>query len=290
MTDCGRKNLRLIFPQWQGGNNESYYFGSQLLAWLAPTEKGVTAEVDVASPAGVVLENENGIVGRSQVVSQLKRARNVISEHNPDTLVTLGGDCLVSLAPFSYLVEKYGEKLGVLWVDSHPDVMTPDHFSHSHAHVLGALLGNGDADLTRDISHPLAPEKVMIAGIHDALEHEAAFIAERGIATCGPDEVRQGGQAVMDWIKRENIQYLAIHLDLDVLDPAMFRSVLFARPGRGQHDFGDAAEGRVAIADVIQLISNASAAAETVGLTVAEHLPWDAINLKKMLGSLPLLR
>ncbi|MDO6409902.1 arginase family protein [Pantoea phytobeneficialis] len=290
MTDSNSNNLRLIFPQWQGGNNESYFFGSQLLAWLAPAEKGLTAEVNVLPPAGIPLENEEGIIGRSQVVSQLHNARSLIRENRPDTLVTLGGDCLVSLAPFSYLVETYGEKLGVLWVDSHPDVMTPDQFAHSHAHVLGALMGNGDEDLTRDITHPLAPEKVMIAGIHDPLDYEAGFIAEHGIATCGPDEVRQGAGAVLDWIQRENITCLAIHLDLDVLDPAMFRSVLFARPGRGQHDFGDAAEGRLSISEVIELINIASASAAPVGLTVAEHLPWDVINLKNMLALLPLLK
>lgn len=290
MTYSLEKNLRLIFPQWQGGNNESYFFGSQLLTWLAPKEKGVTAEVNVVPPADGILENEGGIVGRSQIMSQLQSAREIISEHSPDTVVTLGGDCLVSLAPFSYLIETYREKLGVLWVDSHPDVMTPDQFSHSHAHVLGALMGNGDQDFTRHIRHPLAPQKVMIAGIHDPLDYEAAFISENGISTCGPDEVKQGGQAVLDWIARENIEFLAIHLDLDVLDPALFRSVLFARPGRDLHDFGDAAEGRLTIADVAQLINKASAAAVPVGLTVAEHLPWDAINLRKLLSSLPLLK
>ena len=290
MNNAVNKNLRLIFPQWQGGNNESYYFGSQLLAWLSPQEKGITAEVPVTEPADKPLEVEQGIVGRKQVVSQLSSARELVRQHSPDTIVTLGGDCLVSLAPFSYLIEKYGEKLGVLWVDSHPDVMTPEQFSHSHAHVLGALMGNGDPDLTRDIAKPLSPKKIMIAGIHDPLAYEQEFITSRGIMTCGPDEVRQGGQAVQEWIAREKIEFLAIHLDLDVLDPATFRSVLFARPGRGPHDFGDAAEGRLSLSEVTQLIGQAALATTPVGLTVAEHLPWDAINLSRMLASLPLMK
>ena len=156
--------------------------------------------------------------------------------------------------------------------------------------MLGALIGNGDHDLTRDVTKPLSPKKIMIAGIHDPLTYEHDFIVSRGIMTCSPDEVRQGSQAVQEWIVRENIEYLAIHLDLDVLDPATFRSVLFARPGRGLHDFGDAAEGRLTLSDVSHLINRASSAAEPVGLTVAEHLPWDAINLSKMLASLPLMK
>lgn len=282
-------NLRLIFPQWQGGNNESYHFGAQLLSWLAPAEHGVSAEVPVTPPSGIPLSNEEGIVGRKQVVDQLEKARTIINEQRPDTIVTLGGDCLVSLAPFSYLIEKYGDKIGVLWVDSHPDVMTPEYFAHSHAHVLGALMGNGDQALTRNIHKALSPAKVMIAGVHDMLEYEEKFVAEHSIATMTPQQVKHGDNSVMEWIKREGIEYLAIHIDLDVLDPQMFRSVLFARPGRGPHDFGDAAEGTLLMSDVINLINKVTQTTTAVGLTIAEHLPWDAINLKQMLAALPLL-
>ncbi|WP_370540884.1 arginase family protein [Bartonella apis] len=60
-----------------------------------------------------------------------------------------GGDCLVDLAPFSYLSTVYGQSFGILWIDAHPDVMTPKQLAHSHAHVLGALMGNGDPDLLK---------------------------------------------------------------------------------------------------------------------------------------------
>nr|WP_287859527.1 arginase family protein [Klebsiella sp.] len=290
MTHSTHNNLRLIFPQWQGGNNAPYYFGSQLLAWLAPASKGSVAEVAVTPPSDKPLVNENGIVGRRQVVAQLHDAQEKIAAHRPQTIVTLGGDCLVSLAPFAYLTEKYGDKLGILWIDSHPDVMTPAQYPHSHAHVLGALMGVGDSELTRDVKTPLSPRKAMIAGIHSPLEYEAQFIADHAIATCDPQAVRDGAQAVSDWITREGIEYLAIHLDLDVLNPDLFRSVLFARPGRGEHDFGDVAEGKLTMSEVVTLVNQATALALPVGLTVAEHLPWDAINLKQMLAELPLLK
>ncbi len=40
------KTLRLIFPQWQGGNNPPYYLGSQLLSFLSPEAKGPVEIVD----------------------------------------------------------------------------------------------------------------------------------------------------------------------------------------------------------------------------------------------------
>ena len=42
--------LRLIFPQWQGGNNPPYYFGTQLLNWLAPAPNGAVEKISVPEP------------------------------------------------------------------------------------------------------------------------------------------------------------------------------------------------------------------------------------------------
>ena len=30
------KTIRLIVPDWQGGNKPEYYLGAELLSWLAP--------------------------------------------------------------------------------------------------------------------------------------------------------------------------------------------------------------------------------------------------------------
>lgn len=120
------------------------------------------------------------------------------------------------------------------------------------------------------------------------IPHEKAFIARHGIATCGPQEIKNGAQPVTDWIEKQGIKYLAVHIDPDVLDPTLFRSVLFARPARGKDDFAGAAEGRLTINEVVTLVNHAASRSQMAGITVAEHLPWDAINLKKMLESLPM--
>lgn len=283
--------LRLVFPQWQGGNNPPYYLGSQMLEWLAPEATGVVETVTVTEPVleNSALKEENGIHGRSAIKAQLLDAQNRIHKHQPDSIAVLGGDCLVSLAPFAWLQEKYGDKLGVLWIDSHPDVQTPLQFTNAHAHVLAALMGIGDIDLVSAVKTPLAAEKIMIAGIHAPLPYEAAFIKEQGISTCSPHEVRSGASKIVNWLKEQKIEYLAIHIDLDVLDPQFFRSVLFARPGRTSEEFGNVAEGKLTITEVLNVVSKATVQAKPVGLTLAEHLPWDALNMKNMLERLPLL-
>ncbi|WP_333500396.1 arginase family protein [Kluyvera sp. CHPC 1.2972] len=285
-----KKTLRLDFPQWQGGNNPPYYLGSQLLSFLAPTAKGPVEEVPVALPDAETLTQVDGITGKPQIIQQLRDATALIEKHNPDAIVVLGGDCLVSLAPFAHLLNKYGDKLGVLWIDSHPDVQTAAQYPNAHAHVLGALMGTGDNDLVASVTAPLSPEKVMIAGIHHPLAYEREYLDTHRIATSSPEEIKNGAHEVLAWIARENIAYLAIHIDLDVLDPSLFRSVLFAQPGRGEHDFGDVAEGKLTMAEVLKLVHQATSQTEAVGVTLAEHLPWDMLNLKNMLSELPLLK
>ena len=115
MSTPTETTLRLNMPQWQGGNDPGYHFGSQLLAWLAPAAKGPVETVPVPEPKpGETLAVENGILGRAALVRQARAARQAIEKHRPDRIVTLGGDCLVDLAPIAYLNERYGGNLGVL--------------------------------------------------------------------------------------------------------------------------------------------------------------------------------
>ena len=153
-------------PQWQGGNRQEYHFGSELLAWLAPPANGPVESIPVPEPEqGETLEVENGILGRKALLLQARAARLAIEKHRPDCIVTLGGDCLIDLAPMAYLNTRYGGDLGMLWVDARPDVATPKETSHAHAQVLGALPGRGAPDLVAEVDTPVKPSRVMYAGL-----------------------------------------------------------------------------------------------------------------------------
>ena len=289
MSTDTSKTLRLQIPQWQGGNNHAYYFGAQLLAWLAPKAQGPVEEVKVTFDEERVLENENGIVGRSEIIPQIQQAKELIEQHNPDNLVVLGGDCLVDLAPFAYLQEKYQDALGILWVDAHPDIMTSEDFEHSHASVLRALMGEGDSDLTQFVSTPIAANKIMYAGVNNESEFEANFLKERNMRVCRPEEIQSNITSIQQWIEEEGIKVLAIHLDLDVLSTANFGSLLFTNPNVPEDAYEGIAQGQITMEDVVNVIGVAAENTKVVGIGVAEHLPWDSLNLKKMLERLPLI-
>lgn len=290
MNIPGGTTLRLIFPQWQGGNNPPYQLGAQLLNWLAPAASGPVEHVPVEPPDGAPLALERGLVARAALLAQLRAARQLIDKHQPDRLVVLGGDCLVDLAPFAYLNERYAGDLAVLWLDAHPDIMTPEQFSHAHAMVLGNLLGHGDADFVQAVARPVAPQNVLLLGLHEPGEWEAAEIRRLGLQSVDPAQLaRQGSQPVLDWFKATGARHLAIHLDLDVLDPTLFRALLFAQPAVPADFFDGIAQGQLTMAQLLQVLGDVARNADVVGLGITEHLPWDALALQHMLARLPLL-
>jgi arginase len=290
MTKQSGQTLRLNLPQWQGGNQPEYRFGAQLLAWLAPKSAGPVETVTVpdAEP-GEQGRTENGVVERSQLLRQIREARQAIEKHRPDRIVTLGGDCLVSLAPAAYLNSHYDGKLGMLWVDAHPDVMTSKDYPNAHAHVLGILLGRGEPDFVSEVEVPLVPARVMYAGLNSWSPVEDEVIKSLGLRNAGSDSLAETSSPVLDWIVGEGIEHLAIHFDLDVLDPSAFRPLTFNKPGLPPDAFAGVPRGRMLPDQVVRLLQDVDRACEIVGLAITEHLPWEAIATRNLLRKLPLL-
>jgi arginase len=118
--------LRLVWPQWQGAGTSSvgslaaefpldvarrgYAVGSAVLEAVLPPHDGPTAAVPVET-GDVGLENLDGIEAKRAVVDQLGRALEIIRRHSPARIITLGGECSVSVAPFSELAAQYGDDL-----------------------------------------------------------------------------------------------------------------------------------------------------------------------------------
>ncbi|MCV9950931.1 arginase family protein [Paenibacillus sp. BT-177] len=299
------KTIRLSMPQWQGGNNPNYSFGAELLAWLAPDNDQPLIHVPVQAYDGTPLDNENGMNGRKQLLEQLEAAHHLIDAHKPDRIVMFGGDCLVEQAPFAYLNERYGGELGLIWIDAHSDLVRYVGYDNGHTLPLGNLLGEGDEEFAKHVKVPLKPENVFIAGLAAPTEEEtkafsetfqklgvtiietdAEVIQRLGIRTAGTKELTISTESIKEWITESGIKHLAIHLDLDVLDPKSFRSLLFANP---EAPYNLSPAGTMQMPQLLHLIKELSEETDVVGLGITEHMPWDAINLKNLLGEIPIL-
>ncbi|MCQ5146031.1 arginase family protein [Enterocloster bolteae] len=282
--------LRLLMPQWQGGDvPNAYPLGARLTQWLAPKTDAVTVEVPTIEPDGSPRTEQDGIVERRNLMRQLHSAQDIINAYSPERVVVFGGDCLVEQGPISYLNKRYEGELGVLWMDAHPDVTTPKEFNHAHTMVLGNLLGDGDTQFAAEVPVKLKSGHVMFAGLQETTDQETEYIKEKNLRYARPEELSDNSSPILEWIREAGIKKMYIHLDLDVLDPGLFRNLLFSNPMPDPENCMDFSMGAMNFAQVTRVLKDVSAHADVVGMGITEQLPWDAINLKDMLSEVPVL-
>ena len=127
--------------------------------------------------------------------------------------VTIGGDHSVAVGSISGVSAHFrGQKktIGVIWIDAHGDMNTPDTTSSGNVHgmPLAAVLGMGPATLTQIEGkyRKVDPDRVALIGIRDLDQRERETIHksgvhvftmkdidERGIATVMRDAIRIAG-------------------------------------------------------------------------------------------------
>src|SRR3546814_1081609 len=111
---------------------------------------------------------------------------------------------------------------------------------------------------------------------------EDLILKELGIRHIPPAVLADSSRPILDWIETEGITHLAVHFDLDVLDPAHFSPLLFNRPGMPEGAFDGIEQGRMQLDQVVRLLKEIGAAVDMVGLAIAEHLPRSAEHTSEL--------
>ena len=253
--------LSLVLPK--GGNS------SETLE--VPVEKDLTKEGTV----------QNGIYEESALLNQLQCAYNILQTKDPDKVITIGGDCSVSQPAFDYLHGKYPDKTCIIWLDAHPDISSPEiGWRNEHAMVLGNLLGDGASNFSKIVKNKFKYDQIMYGGlIHEKLlPHEVKYLEEKKIKYAVPNELKENSDKIINWIKENGFKQALIHLDLDVLSPKLFRSLLCNEPNLPTPDY---AIGTMELKDIVRIIIDISKQTKLVGFSIAEYMPWDIINMRK---------
>ncbi len=143
----------------------------------------------------------------------------------------LGGDHSLSIGSVSAVARHYAEKderIGVLWVDAHTDMNTPDITPSGNIHgmSLAVLNGLGHPDLVKmwgGEGPAVRAENVCVIGARDIDPAERELVRESGIRVFTMTEVDERGiAACMDEaLERLTDGTAGFHLsfDLDGLDP-----------------------------------------------------------------------
>lgn len=287
-----KNTVRLIYPQWQGASvvslipeikdsaeaSRGYYLGAKLLDFLAPEngQKTLTVPVSLEMTDRKAVD---GVIDRDVILQQNREALRLLRQNNPDRIVTLGGECAVSVVPFTYLADKYKDDAAVIWIDAHPDITLPgDVYAGFHAMAVTALMGEGDKKIMAELPAKINPDKILLLGVRNWERDE---IKERqrkyGLRHLTKEEIIRRPSAIREWLDASGVSKVMIHFDMDVLDPAEIVAAVGTDP-----------EG-MKIDEVVAVINEIAASKEVVGLTVAEAMPRTAIRLKNMLARLPLL-
>ena len=181
------------------------------------------------------------------------------------TPLVLGGDHSLaagSVSGVAHFYHRQGMKIGVIWIDAHSDINTPETSPSGNVHgmPLAALLGLGPEPLGNifGYSPKVAPENTVLIGVRDIDSAEAENIRRAGIAEVYTmrDIDERGMRAVMEEALRAAGRGTAgyhVSLDMDWIDPEDAPGV--GTPVRGGATYREAHLAMEIIADNGKMLS-----------------------------------
>ncbi len=144
--------------------------------------------------------------------------------------LVLGGDHSIAMGSVAAVARHHrarGRPIGLLWVDAHADMNTPETSPSGNIHgmPLAHLLGRGAPALKR-LAGPrpaVDPAHVAILGLRSVDRHERVLVRESGVRAYTMAEIDERGFApcLREAIERVTRGTAGVHLsfDLDAVDP-----------------------------------------------------------------------
>lgn len=230
-TDMGPSAVRLA-----GLHNELARAGWNDVVDLGNLEQPQLETLEVGDPKARYLE---AIAATCRLLA--RRVRGVLGEGRVP--VVIGGDHSCAVGTISGVAahfRKQKQQVGVIWVDAHGDMNTPDSSGSGNVHgmPLAALLGMGPTELTEIAGKApkLDPNRVALVGIRDLDYREREIISGSGVHVFTMTDIDERG--IADVI-REAISIASaghtgpfhVSFDLDGVDPRDAPGVGTAVPG-----------------------------------------------------------
>jgi arginase len=178
--------------------------------------------------------------------------------------LVLGGDHSIAVGTVAGAAthfQKEGKHIGVIWLDAHGDMNTPESSPTGNVHgmPLAAIMGSGPAELTdlAGVKPMVEARQVALVGTRDLDAKERRFAKESGVHVFTMRDIDERG---MRDVMAEALRFatddtagIAVSLDMDFIDPTDAPGV--GTPVRGGVTYREAHLALEMIADSRAMIS-----------------------------------
>lgn len=198
--------------------------------------------------------------------------------------LVLGGDhsiAIGSVAGVSHHYRKRNAKIGMIWIDAHPDMNTPETSPTGNIHgmPLACCIGHGPRELTHllDFSPKVDPRNVALIAVRDVDALESRFVRETGVRAFTMRDIDERGlRAVVTHAidaASQGTDGVHVSFDMDSVDPKEAPGV--GTPVRGGLTYREAHLTMEVICDAGKMVS----------MEVVEVNPvMDEVNRTAILG------
>ena len=206
----------------------------------------------------------------AKYLAQIAAASEALSSRVQEALtqghmpLVLGGDHSVAVGSVTGVASHFrarGESIGLIWLDAHADMNTPESSPSGNIHgmPLACILGIGPAALVDlgGFRPKVPPRNAVIVGLRDVDAMEKPQVRDSGIRAFTMRDIDERGlRAVMDEairIASEGTAGIHLSLDMDFCDPADAPGV--GTPVRGGATYREAHLAMEMICDSRRVIS-----------------------------------
>lgn len=246
------RKLKVIgYPLDLGAGRRGVDMGPSALRLAGLTQKLAQLDYEVHDIGDISVptpETQDVYDSQLRYLPEITKASEALALHVKNALDTgffpliLGGDhsmSIGSLAGISAHCRAHNKRLGVIWVDAHSDINTPQTTPSGNIHGMPVAvnLGIGAKELIAVGGDfvKLQPQNIAMIGLRSVDPGERELIKQLGIEAYSMTEIdKLGMYAIMLTVlerMKSKIDHLHISFDLDGVDPSVAKGVGTPVPG-----------------------------------------------------------
>ncbi len=215
----------IVAGQWQGSPAARamlLHGGAEAIAGDLP--KARTELLDVPIEAGDA--QDTGIRRFSALTRVSAAITEALDRAGDEHALLIGGDCGVATTAIAHAAAKDAD-LAVVWFDAHADLHSPE------TSPSGAFAGMALRAVVETSAFPgsgaIAADRALLVGAREFDPAESTFLASGELRALSAEALTHP-EEIVDAVRQTGAHRLYIHVDLDVLDPAVMTGVALPVP------------------------------------------------------------